>query len=300
MVYHLLRSLLKMFSYIPFGVMYFLSDILFFLMYYAVGYRRKIVRQNLTDSFPEKDLKEIKRIERNFYRFFSDMIVESCKLASISKEEMMSRMKFTNIEAVNALQREGKSVAIYLGHYGNWEWISSLLLWLEKDITGAQIYHRLSNPAMDRLIMELRERFGVKCVEMRQTARYVHRQMTEHRICTIGFIADQSPRKKDARHFLTFLNHRTPVLVGTEKITKHYGFTAWFLDVRRIKRGYYEAEFVRLHEDPQSLPDFELTSLYFGHLERVIRERPELYLWSHNRFKYTEDSVAQRRADQGI
>lgn len=288
MIYHLLRFFLKLLSYIPFGVMYLLADGVYSVLYYVVRYRRKIVRRNLTESFPEKDAAEIKRIEKKFYRFFADMMLESCKLASLSKEKMKCRMKFKNVEAVNMLLRKGESVSIYLGHYGNWEWISSMPLWLESGVTGAQIYHKLRNEHIDRLMLYLRGRMGAVSVDMHRTARYITELAGDHQVCAIGFIADQSPKFRESRHFLSFLHHKTPVLVGPEKITKHYGFGAFYLDVKRIRRGYYEAEFVRLYENPRTLPDFELTALYFKHLEQAILRQPELYLWTHNRFKHAE------------
>ncbi len=285
MIYHLLRFFLKLLSYIPFRVLYILSDGLFYPLYYLIRYRRKIVRRNLTESFPEKNLSEIKHVEKRFYRFFTDMILESCKLASISQDEIRRRMKFKNVEEVNGMLKQGKSVAVYLGHYGNWEWVSSMPLWLEKDIIGAQIYHRLSNKNVDKLMLHIRGRMGAISIDMHKTARYITALATEHKVCTIGFIADQSPRKRDSHHFLHFLHHNTPVLTGTEKIIKHYGFEAFYLDVKRTKRGYYEAEFVKMHDNPQSLRDFELTDLYFKHLEQAITKRPELYLWTHKRFR---------------
>lgn len=290
MIYHLLRFLLKLLSYIPFRVLYILSDGLFCLLYYLVDYRRKVVRQNLTESFPEKSLPEIRRIEKKFYRFFADMILESCKLASVSPEEIRRRMKFTNVEAVNSMLKQGKSVSVYLGHYGNWEWVSSMPLWLENGVTGAQIYHKLRNKDMERLMLHIRGRMGAVSVDMHKTSRYITGLVNSRQVCVVGFIADQSPRWQEARHFLPFLHHKTPVLTGTEKITKHYGFEAFYLDVKRLRRGYYEAEFTQLHGNPRALPDFELTTLYFRRLEQAILRQPELYLWTHNRFKHAERS----------
>lgn len=286
MMFHLLSFLLKLLSYIPFWALYLLSDCLYYLLYYVVRYRRKIVRKNLTGSFPEKDAREILRMEKAFYRFFTDNALESCKMATISPDEMSRRMKFTNVEDVNAVLKEGKSISLYIGHYGNWEWVSSMPLCLEKSAVAVQIYHKLRNENMDRVILHNRERMGAVSVEMRKTARYITELAAAEKVCIVGFIADQSPKKREVRHFLPFLNHQVPVLTGTEKITKHYGFEAWFLEVNRVKRGYYEARYVRLHEDPQSLPDFELTAIYFRMLEQMIRKCPELYLWSHNRFKH--------------
>ena len=287
-MYHLLFFVFKLVSYIPFRLLYVLSDILFYPLYYVVRYRRKIVRKNLTESFPEKSPAEIKRIERNFYRFFVDIALESCKLLSISPDEMKRRVRFVNIDEVNAVLREGRSISAFLGHYGNWEWLSSVGLWLTEDVRCAQIYHKLRNRTMDRLLIGLRERLGNQCVDMYNTARFIAHESKGPKPLIIGFIADQSPKKHEVKHFLNFLNHRVPVLTGTEKITKHYGYEAMFVGVRRVGRGYYECEFSTLHDDPKSLPDFELTELYYQRLEQEIRQQQELYLWSHNRFKHAK------------
>ena len=286
MMYHLLSFLLKLISYIPFRALYVLSDGLYYILYYIIRYRRKIVRKNLTESFPTLKGKEILQVEKKFYRYFTDQVLESCKMATISPDEMKKHMKFTNIEAANAVFKEGKSIALYMGHYGNWEWISSIPLWVAEGVTSVQIYHKLRNDNTNRLILNMRERLGAISVEMRKTARYITEITNTNQVSVIGFIADQSPKKKEVRYFLPFLHHRTPILVGTEKIVKHYGFEAWFLDMKRVKRGYYEAELIRMHEEPASLPDFELTEIYFRMLEKMIQERPELYLWTHNRFKH--------------
>lgn len=286
MTYHLLSFFMKLLAVLPFSVLYFLSDCVYYLIYYLVRYRRAIVRKNLTESFPEKSEQEIILIEKKFYKFFTDNIFESFKMATISRTEMSCRMKFKNIDAVNSVLNEGKSISLYLGHYGNWEWISSMPLHLKEGVVAAQIYHELHNDDMNRLILNNRGRMGAVNVEMRKTARYINELSFQNKVSIIGFIADQSPKKQDSRHFIPFLNHNVPVLTGTEKITKHYGFEAWFIKVRRVKRGYYEAEFVKMHDSPKSLPDFELTSIYFNMLENMIKVAPELYLWTHNRFKH--------------
>lgn len=283
--YSLLAFFLKWLSRIPFRAIYALSDGLYPIVYHVVRYRRKIVRRNLTEAYPDKGKSEIKHIERKFYRFFSDLILESCKLATISPAEIQQRMSFKNTEEINSLLKRGKSVAIYLGHYGNWEWVSSLPLWLEKGVIGAQIYHRLSNEDIDRLMKTVRERMGAISIDMHNTARYITKLSNSHNVCAIGFIADQSPRIKDTHHYLHFLRHTVPVITGTEKIIKHFGFEAFYLEVKRIKRGYYQAEFIKIHDNPQTLPDFGLTDLFFQHLEHTIMSRPELYLWSHKRFR---------------
>lgn len=282
----LLPELIKLLSYMPLCMLYVLSDILYVPVYYLVRYRRKIVRRNLTTCFPEKSEKEIKRIERKFYRHFIDQVFETVKMCTISPEEMRRRMKFTNIEEVNELLREGKSYSTYIGHYCNWEWVASSGMWLNKYSACYQIYHRLANKHMDDLMIHIRERFGNTCVPMRETVRHIARAVKLPQPIIVGFISDQSPKLRESKYFIDFLNHRIPVLTGTEKLTKHFGLGALFLQVRRVKRGYYEAEFQVLHPEPQKLSDFELTDLYFKRLEEEIRREPELYLWTHNRFKY--------------
>lgn len=285
MAYHLLHGFLKAISYVPLNVLYSLSGVLYFLAYYVVAYRRKVVRKNLTESFPEKSEKEIGKLEKNFYRYFTDNIIETCKMGGMSAKEISRRMKFVNIDALNTRLREGHSIALYLGHYANWEWISSMPLHLDQNAVCAQIYHQLSNKNFDKIMLENRSVHGAVNVEMRQTARFVNDLARNNRVAIIGFIADQAPREKDIHYYLPFLHHRTPVLIGTEKITKHYSFDAWYVRPKRIKRGYYEVEFIHMHDNPDSLPDFELTDIYYKLLEETIRNCPELYLWTHKRFR---------------
>lgn len=291
MTYHVLRWFWTLLSLIPLRVMYVLSAGLFYPLYYLGRYRRKVVRKNLTESFPEKSMQEILKLEKKFYRFFIDTIFEMCKLATISKKEIGRRMKFTNVEDVNEVLRQGKSISLYMGHYGNWEWVSSMPLCLDKDAIAGHVYRRLGNKDVDRLFLHNRSRMDAVCIEMRETARKINEYITNQKVSIIGYIADQSPRKRDIHHYVPFLNHHTPAVIGTEKLTKRYGIEAWYLNVKRVKRGYYEADFVQIHKNPQSLPDFELTDLYYQYLERTILQQPELYLWTHNRFKHAQKST---------
>ncbi len=284
--YRLLFNLVKVLSHIPFWMMYMISDVLYYVVYYMVKYRRYIVRKNLTECFPEKNIDEIVKIEKKFYRFFVDNMLESCKLTTITPQEMKRRMKFLNVEGIKATMKKGKSASVFMGHYGNWEWVSSLPLHLEDGMLGVQIYHELHNKPMNDYMLFTRGRMGAISVEMRQTVRYISEMVSNKKVAAIGFIADQSPKKREVRCYMPFLNHNVPVLTGTEKLTKHYDFEGWYLNMRRVKRGYYEAEFVKLHENPRMLPDFELTEIYYQRLEEMIKERPELYLWTHNRFRH--------------
>ncbi len=298
----LLPSLIKLLSHIPLSVLYVISDILYVPVYHVVRYRRKIVRKNLTSSFPEKSKAEIISIEKKFYHHFIDQVMETVKMCTISSAEMQRRMKFTNIDHVNDLLRQGKSYSTYIGHYCNWEWIAASGMWLNTYSTCYQIYHKLANKPMDDLMLHIRERFGNTCVPMRETVRHIAKAVHDPLPVIIGFIADQSPKRRESKYFIDFLNHRVPVLTGTEKLTKHFGFGAFFMKVHKVKRGYYEAEFQELAPDPEKLSDFELTDLYFKRLEEEIREHPEYYLWTHNRFKYaiakSDDSDKSDKSDR--
>ena len=288
MTYYLLRCVWRLLSCLPLPVMYLLSDGIYYIVYYLGRYRRKVARKNLIESFPEKSLQEIKTIEKRFYRFFIDLILEMSKLMSFSKKEMAKRMRFSNIEMLNAEIQQGKSITLYMSHYGNWEWVSSLAMYLnpEPPVRFGMIYKKQHNESADKILLSNRGRMGGICVEMKQTMRWIEEQV-KNKIATITcYVADQSPGKEQIRHYVPFLHHNAPAFIGAEKITKRYGFEAWYLDVRRLKRGYYEAAFVRLHEHPKSLPDFELTDSYYRRLEETICRQPELYLWTHNRFKH--------------
>lgn len=284
--FRVLLFFIRILSHIPFRLLYVLSDLLYYPVYHLVRYRRKLVRRNLTSSLPGKSPGEIVRIEKRFYHFLIDTFLESTKLNSLSPEQMKRRMTFKGVDRINAMMAGGRSLSAYLGHYGNWEWISSTGLWIDGNV--AQIYHRLRNGPMDEVMRVLRERMGNRCVDMTHTVRFMAQARESGEPWIIGFIADQSPKRREAKHFIDFLNHRVPVLTGTEKATKHFGYAATYISLKRLRRGYYECEFIPLHDDPASLPDFELTRLYFRQLEEDIRRNPEIYLWSHNRFKYAD------------
>jgi len=290
MRYYITLGIIKFISHIPFRLLYALSDALYFPFYYMARYRRKIVRKNLTESFPNKTISEVKTIEKDFYRHFLDMLLESCKLMSISADEMRKRMKFVNIELLEEMLSRGQSISAFLGHHGNWEWISSSGLWFRDQGTVVQIYHQLHNQAMNRIITKMRTRMGNACVNMNSTVKYMIQATSNDEPHIYGLIADQSPRKNESKHYTTFLNHRVPVVTGPEKATKHFGFAAVYISVKKCKRGYYECIISPLHDNVQTLPDYELTTLYYQRLENDILQQPELYLWTHNRFKYAHQN----------
>ena len=298
--YYIAYALWYLLSLLPLWLLYFVSDLLFFPTYYLARYRRKIVRRNLTGSFPEKDLKEIVRIEKRFYHFFCDYIVETIKLFSMSEEQMKRRMVFKGVDhIVSAMEKEDKNFCfVYLGHYCNWEWIASLPYWCPDDVKCGQIYHPLYNKAFDRLFLRLRNQFGGECIAMKETLRRIIEMKRAKQKCIIGFISDQAPKWNSIHHWCDFLHRETPVFIGTERIGKQVDALIYYADVRRTHRGYYVCEFKPLTHRPKEVPDYELTDRFTHLLEEMIKERPEFWLWSHKRWKRTKEEWIRRQQEE--
>jgi KDO2-lipid IV(A) lauroyltransferase len=269
-------------------VHYAFSDFLYLVAYRLLHYRRDIVRKNIETSFPDKSEKELRKIERDFYHWFGDYIVETVKLLSISEKQLKRRMVFKGAEVVDQVVSEGQSCAVYLGHYCNWEWITSLPLWVKNAQCG-QIYHALENPSFDRLFLNLRQRWGAECIAMAETLRRIIQYRQQGKQVVIGYISDQTPFWNNIHHWLPFLNHDTPVLTGTERLARQTGHAVFYMNVRRIKRGYYEAEFQLITRKPKEMKEFEITDIYFQKLEESIVRDPACYLWTHNRWKRTHE-----------
>ena len=281
-------------SLLPLSVLYVLSDIFFVLAYYVLRYRRRLVRKNLMDSFPEKKKSEIIKIEKGFYLFLCDYIVESMKLLTMSKKNLQRRMVFKGTEMVDEIIKGGQSCAIYLGHYCNWEWITSLPLYVTKDAQCGQIYHPLENKDFDRLFLRLRERMGAVCIPMAETLRRIVEFKKKGKQVVIGYISDQVPYWNNIHYWTDFLHHDTPVLTGTERIAKSANHAVFYMDVKCVRRGYYECEFKLITREPKKYKDFELTEIYFRELEKTIQRDPKYWLWSHNRWKRTHEEFNRR------
>jgi KDO2-lipid IV(A) lauroyltransferase len=271
-----------------------LSDLLYLIIYRLIHYRVAVVRKNIQESFPEKDADEQLAIERGFYHWFCDYLAESVKLLTMSRSQMRRRMVFKGTDVVDEVVRSGQSCAVYLGHYCNWEWITSLPLWVTPEAQCGQIYHVLENQEFDKLFLKLRQRWGAVCIPMAETLRRLIQYRQANQPVVIGYIGDQVPFWNNIHHWCQFLNHDTPVLTGTERLARQTGQAAFYLDVRRLRRGYYEAEFKLITREPKQLAEFELTDIYFRMLEESIRRDPACYLWSHNRWKRTREEFNLR------
>lgn len=288
-------SILWVVSLLPMRVLYFISDVvLYVFVYYVLRYRRKVVRQNLVSAFPEKSTKEIRQIEHDFFHWFCDYIVETFKLMTIDKEEMSRRMVFKGTDVIDQLVAEGVSCGVMLGHYCNWEWVSTLPLAVTSNAVCAELYHPIENPDVNRIFLWLRQRFGSVCIPMEKALREIVRYKQEGRPLVIGYIADQKPLWRNIHLWIDFLNHNTPVFTGSERIIKHTKQAFFYGDVHRVKRGYYECEFKLIERHSETIPDFKLTERYMQELETTIRRAPAFWLWSHHRWSRTKEEFDRR------
>ncbi len=294
MLYYFIFVPLYTLSLLPLRVHYCISTCLYYLLRYVIRYRRRVVRRNLTTALPHIKGQELADIEKSFYRFFCDYLVESVKLLSISSKELKRRLVFKGTETVNEIVENGQSCAVYLGHYCNWEWITSLPLWVTPKAQCGQIYHRIENQAFDRLFLRLRQRMGAVCIPMQDTLRKILEFQHAGQPVVIGYISDQKPNWVNIHHWVDFLHHDTPVLTGTERIARKMNHAVFYMDVRRIRRGYYEAEFKLITREPQKMEEFELTNIYYQKLEESIHRAPEFWLWSHNRWSRTRKEFNER------
>ena len=292
--YRLVYVVWCLMSLLPMWVHHLISDVLYVLIYHILHYRIRVVRSNLTSSFPEKSEAEIRQIEKKFYHRLCDYFVEMVKTMTMSEQQMRRRMTFKGWEAFDTCINEGQSCALYLGHTFNWEWVTSLPLWVTKKAHCGQLYHALESPIFDRLMLKQRQRWGAECIALtdilRKTVEYKRKQQPT----IIGYIGDQVPHWNNIHHWCQFLNHDTPVMTGAERIIVKNRQAVFFLDMRQVRRGYYEVEFKLITRHPEQCKEYELTDRYHQLLEETIRRQPELWLWSHNRWKRTREEFNRR------
>lgn len=287
LTYYLSFALWFIISILPLWVFYRLSDGLYYLVYHVVRYRRRVVYANLRSSFPEKSEAEIERIAKDFYSFFCDYIVETLKFFSMGEKNIRKRMKFEGLNQVKEDFANGRSVSVYLGHYCNWEWISSLGLHLDEQC--GQIYHPLENATLDRLFLYMRGRFKAQSIKMDDTFLTILKWKKEGRKNIVGYIADQVPGYNNIHYWADFLHHDTPVFTGAERISKIMDTAVYYIDVERPRRGYYVARFIKIADSLNEHPVFFATEQYFRLLEQNIQRAPQYWLWSHKRWKRTRE-----------
>lgn len=289
LAYYLALPVLYVIARLPWPVLYLLSNALYLMVYHVAGYRKEVVRTNLRNSFPEKAPEELRGIERRFYRWFCDLWLETLKTLTIPGDEVVRRVR---VEEPTALQRhfaEGRSVILVMGHLGNWELGGARFSQLGLHRLYV-IYHPLSNPYFERLIVRMRTRLGNRLYAMNDVIRGMLRDRGE--VTATAFIADQSPPPESAI-WTEFLHQDTPVFGGTERIARKLGYPVLYVHIAQEQRGRYRMRIEELVADPMATAEGEITALHTRRLERDIREQPWLWLWTHRRWKHRRPADRQ-------
>jgi len=286
LAYILIYPLLWVVSILPFRLLYGLSDVLYIIIYRIVGYRTKVVTENLKLVFPDKSEDELNLIKKRFYHHLCDMTLESIKAMTISEKALKERYKFTNVDLILDLEEKQRSIVLMCAHYGSWEWIFILQTYINH--RGYAIYKRLANKYFDRLVKRIRARFNSYLITTKETFEVLQKCKDKGELTLNGFASDQSPKAHKAHYWNEFMGIKVPMHTGAEYLAKQLDMAVVFFSVKRIKRGYYETTFTTLAEDPNSYDNYDITDKFFKLVEAQIRQAPEYYLWTHKRWKHRD------------
>jgi len=274
---------IKPLSLLPLRILYFFSDLFYYFIYYLAAYRKKVVFLNLTRSFPDKTQREIRIIAKKSYHHLCDLIVESIRLFSMPRAELLARNKFVNPGLLDEFYEQGRSIIIVAGHYDNWEMFAhSCNLQMKHQAVG--IYTPLSNQFFEKKFSASRSRFGVVLLPKAGVKEYfaAHRDQVK----AVVFGTDQSPSLASKRvYWMNFLNQDTAVMFGSEKYAREYNYPVIFARVLRSARGYFNISFELLEENPAAAPYGSITEGHTRLLEKQIMAKPEYWLWTHKRWK---------------
>lgn len=271
-------------SILPFRVFYWLSDVVYFIVYYIIGYRKKTVRENLALALPHLSPEERLVIEKKSYQHLCDMFMEMIKTMSISPEEMNKRFTVTNMDLIKEYEKKGKSIVLLASHYASWEWLITINN--KTSFRGIGVYKKLSNKYFDKLIKDIRSKYEAELVTTRDTIPLIAKNQKEGNLCIYGLASDQSPKLDRIFYWDTFMGVEVPVHTGAEMIAKKYDLSVVFVKVKKVKRGFYEATFIPISDNPTTVPDFEITHTFIKEVEKQILEAPEYYFWTHKRWKH--------------
>lgn len=280
--YFFFRLFLGSIGRLPFPVLYRIADLMAFILYRVVAYRKKVILTNLSKAFPHFSLQEQKKLLKAFYKNLSDISLEGLKGMHCSEVELIKRYKFLNPELVQDVFQKGQSAIGLVAHYNNWEWGAFAT---EPQIGGqvVGVSKSIKNKYIDAYVKKRRAKFGATIIHMQETARAL---ILNKEIPTLYvLIADQSPSNGKTAHWLDFLNQETACLPGPDKIARRTNYPAIYFDVQRKQRGYYEIRASILSQNPAALEEGQLTALYMKQLAQIIEKEPANWLWSHRRWK---------------
>lgn len=291
LAYILIYPFLLLISILPFRLFYVFSDVVYFVIYYVVGYRKKTVANNLKLVFPEKSDKERIGIMKKFYKHMCDMFLEMIKSISISEKQLTKRFVFKNPEELKRLEQQNKSVIVMYGHYASYEW--SVVVVNHINFRGYGIYKKIKNQYFDKLAKSIRSKYNTTLIPSKKAIAKLTQSEFDGIKSMTAFLSDQSPKQNKANHWLEFMGIKVPCFTGAEMMAKKLDLAVSYLKIRKVKRGYYEGEFISLADDARSYDDYEITDKFTKQLEQQIYESPEYYLWTHNRWKH-KDNVPEK------
>lgn len=295
LIYWLVYGGMWLFSTLPFRVLYVLSDFNYLLMYHVWRYRRKVVRENLEKSFPEKTEAERLQIERKFYRYLSDYMLEDLKLLHMSAEDLCQRMIYKNTEQYLELTEKYGGIIVMIPHYANYEWLIGMGSVMKPGDVPVQVYKPLKDKYLNELFKQIRSRFGGYNIPKHSTAREIIKLKREGKNMVVGLITDQWP--SGDRYWTTFMGQETAFLNGAERIAKIMNFPVFYCELTKTRRGYCEAEFKLMTEAPKETVEGEITDMFAHELEQTIRREPAYWLWSHKRWKFTKKECEQKEQE---
>ena len=280
--FYIFLPLIYLVSLLPFRLLYLFSDFIYLLVYRIIGYRKEVVLENLRKSFPEKTEAEIHLICKKYYHYLCDLIMEVFKKITMNSHTTLKHCKFMNAELLDEIFEKDKSIILLMGHYGNWEWAGSSFSLSCKHQLHV-VYKPLSNKYFENLMCKTRTMFGTKLIKMQNTFKDVLTYKNSN--AAFAFIADQMPAPQTA-YWTQFLNQDTGLFTGAERIAKKYDFPVVFINIVRVKRGYYQIFAELLTDTPKANSENEIIQKYAERLEQEIIKMPETWLWSHRRWKY--------------
>ncbi len=285
-IYILVYPIIWLISILPCSILYLISDFFYILIYYIFGYRKKVVLDNLSLAFPEKELKELKKIRKKFYHHFIDIFVEMIKSFTISEKSLKRRYTFKNIELIQNLEKKGKSIVLMGAHYANWEWVFILNTYV--NCKGVAAYSKIQNKYFDKAIRKSRGRFGTILVITSRLIELLNFNKKNNITAIYGLLSDQSPMVQKTKYWNTFLGVTVPIHTGAEYLAKKNDFAVVMIKTSKLKRGYYTSEFKLLTENPKDYKDYDITDMFLREVENQIYSAPEYYFWTHNRFKHKD------------
>ncbi len=254
------------------------------LLYHVIGYRKKVVRNNLALVFPEKSDDERLHIEKEFFKHLCDIFLEMIKTLGISDKQMKKRYVFDNIEVFKELERNGKNIMIMMPHYASWEWVFSLNSYVQSKAYA--IYQTIQNKYFDKLVRDIRSKYGTTLIRTNESRKIIEDAKKRHELITVGIISDQSPMVIKAKHWATFMDILVPIHVGGEELCKTHDIVPVYLKVKKMSRGHYQGTFKVLTENPKSVENYRISEAFIRETEKSIREAPEYYFWTHKRWKH--------------